>query len=43
MQYTVLEIQFRSLKYTAVIRISKKFEHPSIPIQAMQGENSVLM
>ena len=34
MQYRDLEIQFRSLKYTTVIRI-RKFEQLSIPTQAI--------
>ena len=37
-QYTVLEIQFRSLKYMIVSRIHKNFEQLSIPIHAIQGE-----
>ena len=41
MQNTVLEIHFRSSKYTVVI--TQKFEQFSIPIQAIQDENSVLM
>ena len=42
MQYMVLELYFRSLKYKAVIR--QKFEQLSIPIQAIQGgDYSVLM
>ena len=41
-QYMVLELYFRSLKYKAVIR--QKFEQLSIPIQAIQGgDYSVLM
>ena len=40
-QNTVLEIHFQSLKYTVVF--TQTFEQPSIPIQAIQGENSVLM
>ena len=39
---TILEIQFRSLKWMAVIRI-QKFEQLSIPNQVIQGKNSVLM
>ena len=42
-EYTVLEIQFRSVKYTAVTRIRKNFEQLLIPIQAIQGDYSVLM
>ena len=45
-QYTVLEIQFRGLKYPIVIRIHKTLsntEEPTIPIQAIRDENSVLM
>ena len=34
-QFRILEIQFRSLKYMTVIRIHKKFEQHSIPIQAI--------
>ena len=39
LQYTVLEIHFRSLKYMVVTRIRKHFEQPSIPIQAIQGDS----
>ena len=39
----VLEIQFRSVKYTVVTRLRKHFEQFFIPIQAIQGDYSVLM
>ena len=34
-QFRVLEIQFRPLKYISAIRIRKKFEQHPIPIQAI--------
>ena len=42
-EYTVLEVQFRSVKCTIVTRIRKNFEQLFIPIQAIQGDYSVLM
>ena len=42
LQYTVLEIKLRSLKYMVVTRIRKNLENLSIRTQAIQG-NSVLM
>ena len=42
-QYTVLEIQFRSVKYMFVTRIPKNFEQLIIPVQAIKGDYSVLM
>ena len=41
MQYTVLEFQFRSVKYTVVTRLRKNFEQLFIPIQAIHGDYSV--
>ena len=40
-EYTVLEIQFRSVKYTVVTRIRKNFEQLLIPVQAIQGDYSL--
>ena len=40
-QNTVLEFQFRSVKYMVVTRLHKNFEQLSIPIQAIQGNYSV--
>ena len=34
---TVLEFQFRSVKYTVVTRLRQSFEQLFIPIQAIQG------
>ena len=42
-EYTVLEIHFWSLKYTAVNRIRKYFEQLFIPIHAIQGDYSLEM
>ena len=42
-QYTVLEIQFRSVKPTIVTTLPKNFEQLFIPIQAIQGDYSVWM
>ena len=42
-EYTFLEIQFLSVKCTVVTRMRKIFEQHFIPIQAMQGDYSVLM
>ena len=40
-EYTALEIQFRSVKCTAVTNIRKYLEQLFIPIQAIQGDYSV--
>ena len=39
--YTVLEIEFWSLKCTVVTRIRKNFDQFFIPIQAKQGDYSL--
>ena len=42
-QYTLLEIQFRSLKYTSVTRVCKNLSYFPFPPKQIQGDNSVLM
>ena len=42
-QYTVLEIQLRSVKYTVATRIRKNFEQFLIPMQMIQSDYSFLM
>ena len=42
-QYMVLDIRFWSIKYTVVTRLRKHFEQLFIPIEAMQGDYSVLI
>ena len=42
-QYTVLEIQLRSAKYTVATRIRKNFEQFLIPMQMIQSDYSFLM
>ena len=42
-EYTVLEIQFRSVKWTVITRICKDFEQLFIPFQTIQDYSSVLM
>ena len=42
-QYTDLEIQFRSVKCVVVTRLRKNFEQLFIPSQAIQGDYSVFM
>ena len=42
-QNTVLEVQFRSVKYTVITRIRKNCEQLLIPVQAIQGDYSLLM
>ena len=37
-EYTVLEIQFQSVKYMVVTRIRKNFEQLLILVQAIQGD-----
>ena len=36
-KHTLLEIHFRFVKYKAVTKIQKNFEHLFIPMQAMQA------
>ena len=40
---TVLEFQFWSAKCTVVTKLRKNFEQLFIPIQAIQGDHSMLM